>query len=116
MERVNKRILQFFSVLSDETRLNIVLVLTKGEKNVGEIHEKLGKNVLSLPAVSQQLKQMENLGIVSSKKSGREKFFRLSDGFCWCVVKDAFEHLKSGKNWRCKECMRVKTKLKGGKK
>ena len=113
MLKVNKGILNFFSILSDETRLNIVLSLTKGPKNVGEIHKSLSESKLTLSAISQQLKQMDNLGVVTYKKSGREKIFRLADGFCWCIVKDTMDHLNSGKNCKCKECYKVK--IKGGK-
>ncbi len=115
MIKINKKILRFFSVLSDETRLNIVLILAEGMNNVGEIHKLLGEKKITLSAVSHQLKQMENLDIVSYKKHGREKRFKLANGFCWCVVKDAINHLNSGKNCKCKECLRVKTKLKGDK-
>lgn len=112
MEKIDRKIAQFFSVLSDETRLNIVLALVKGPKNVSEIHEVFKKSHLTLPAISQQLRHLQNNGIVTYRKNGREKVFRLTEGFCWCIVKDAIDHLKSGKNCKCKECMKVKTKFK----
>ena len=109
---VNKKILQFFSSLADETRLRIVLSLTEGSKNVGEIYDIFNKS-LSLPAVSHQLKLLENSEVVVYEKKGREKIFRLADGFCWCLVKNVFEHFGSGKKCKCKKCCSIKS---GGKK
>jgi ArsR family transcriptional regulator, zinc-responsive transcriptional repressor len=108
MVQVNKRILQFFSSLADETRLKIVLSLTEGSKNVGDIHKIFGKNKITLPAISHQLKLLESAGLIVYEKKGREKIFRLADGFCWCIVKDVFGHFGSGKKCKCKECCSIK--------
>ena len=112
MVKVSKKILQFFSSLADETRLRIVLSLTDGPKNVGDIYKVFGEK-LSLSAVSHQLKLLESSGVVVYEKKGREKVFRLADGFCWCIVKDVFGHFGSGKKCKCKECCSIKS---GGKK
>lgn len=108
MVRINKKILNFFSSLSDETRLRIVLSLTEGPKNVGDIHGVLGKKKITLPAISHQLKLLESSGVVVFEKKGREKVFRLADGFCWCLVKDVFGHFGSGKKCKCGECCLIK--------
>ena len=76
---INKRTLEFFSILADETRLKILFSLTKGSKTVNEIYSAVGREKMTLSAVSHQLKQMENLHIVISEKKGREKFFSLSE-------------------------------------
>ena len=107
MVKVNRKVLQFFSSLADETRLRIVLSLTEGSRNVGEIYDIFGKK-LSLSAVSHQLKLLESSGVVAYERRGREKIFRLADGFCWCIVKDVFGHFGSGKKCSCKECCSIK--------
>lgn len=107
---INKRTLEFFSILADETRLKILFSLTKGKKTVGKIYEKAGKKRISLSAISHQLKQMENLHIVNSEKRGREKFFTLSDEFCWCILKNAVEHFD--KKTKCKKCENIKENWK----
>jgi DNA-binding transcriptional ArsR family regulator len=81
--------------------------------NVGDIHKAVGKDKITLPAVSHQLKLLESAGLIVYEKKGREKIFRLSDGFCWCIVKDVFGHFGSGKKCKCKECCLIKS---GGKK
>ncbi len=114
MVRINKKILQFFSSLSDETRLKIILSLGEGLKNVGDVHRALGKKKITLSAVSHQLKLLTSSGVVVFEKKGREKIFRLADGFCWCIVKDVFGHFGKGKKCKCGECCSIK--FKGDKK
>lgn len=112
--KIDKKVLLFFSALSDETRLKIVLSLARGLKNVGEIHRGLGRKEITLSAISHQLKLLESSGVVVYERKGREKIFRLADGFCWCIVKDVFGHFGSGKKCKCKECCLIK--FEGGKK
>ncbi len=90
--KVNKKVLLFFSALSDETRLKILTSLSEGEKTVSEIHRSLGKNEITLSAISHQLKQLQNIDIISSKRKGREKIYSLSGDFCWCTLKNTIKH------------------------
>ncbi len=106
MEQKNKKMLQFFSALADETRLKILLCLSKKPQSVNEIHESIGKDKMTLSAVSHQLTLLTNLDIIIFTKIGRQKTFQLSDNFCWCVFDDAFGHFKGG----CKHCAKIKGK------
>jgi len=103
----NKKVLRFFSALSDETRLRIVLCLADSKKTVGEIHTCIGINKMTLSAVSHQLSYLTNIDIVKYEKLGREKYFQLSDDFCWCILKDAFRHY-GAKKICCKRCSQLK--------
>lgn len=94
--KVNKKILKFFTALSDETRLKILLTLIESSKTVTEVHKAVG-NKITLSAISHQLKYLENLKIIISKKKGREKSFNLSSNFCWCMLKDAVKHFDNTK-------------------
>ena len=94
MEQVNRKVVDFFSALSDETRLKILRSLMEKDKTVGDIHKSVGGKKLTLSAISHQLKHLSLLGIVVYKKRGREKHFHLSDKFCWCMLRDAFKHFK----------------------
>ena len=89
---INNKIVQFFSALSDETRIKILKSLMDKKRTVNEIHRHL-KDV-TLSAVSHQLKYLTILDIVEYKKKGREKIFTLSNKFCWCMLRDAFKHFK----------------------
>lgn len=111
MVKINKKVLDFFSSLSDETRLKIIISLMDKPRNVGDIHKTLGKKKITLSAISCQLKLLKNSNIVVYKKIGREKIFSLSDGFCWCIVRDAFNHFDSNKKHKCKDkCCAKNTK------
>lgn len=90
--KIDKKVLLFFSALSDETRLKILTSLSDSEKTVSEIHHALGENKITLSAISHQLKQLQNIDIISSKRKGRKKIYRLSGNFCWCILKRTVKH------------------------
>jgi|TARA_Y100000031_G_C8130473_1_gene342649 DNA-binding transcriptional ArsR family regulator len=110
MKAINNKVMQFFSNLSDETRLNIVLSLRNGPRNVNDIHNHIGKDKLTLSAVSHQLRQLSQADIVHFEKKGRHKYFHLSEHFCWCILEDALNHF-SGKK-ECKGCCKIKKRRK----
>jgi DNA-binding transcriptional ArsR family regulator len=103
-ENASKNVLEFFSSLADETRLKILLSMANEEKNVGEIYDFVGRDKLGLSAISHQLKQLSDLGIVTFKKKGQEKYYELSNKFCWCILRDAFKQFDSNIKIKCKKC------------
>jgi DNA-binding transcriptional ArsR family regulator len=68
--------LRIFKALGDETRLKIVEMLLKGEMCVCEIIPQLRK---AQPTVSLQLKKLEMLGIVESRKEGKSVYYNLKN-------------------------------------
>ena len=97
MKTLNEKIVNFFSALADETRLLILISISKNSKRVGEIHKfvkKESKREITLSAISHQLKLLKNSDIIKSEKKGREKHYSLSGDFCWCMLKDAVNHFK----------------------
>ncbi|MEM4260137.1 MAG: metalloregulator ArsR/SmtB family transcription factor [Candidatus Woesearchaeota archaeon] len=105
-QEIKQRLMKFFGTLNDETRLSIILCLTKKSKTVQDIHNCIGKNKISLSAISHQLSHLNNIGIVEFEKKGREKHFRLSDKFCWCILKNAQKHFKDKEG--CPACRKMK--------
>lgn len=103
-ENAKKNVLNFFSSLADETRLKILLSIASEKKNVSKIHDFVGKNTMTLSAISHQLRTLSDLGIVISNKEGQEKYFELSDKFCWCILRDAFKQFDSNIKIKCKKC------------
>ena len=85
---------RIFAVLSDKTRLNIVLCLLEEPRIVNEIHQQLGLKKITLSAISHQLSLLTALKIVNFEKNGRKKIFCLSKQFCWCILKGALKHTK----------------------
>jgi DNA-binding transcriptional ArsR family regulator len=74
-------------------------------RTVNEVHEKIGKERMTLSAVSHQLKYLEQADVVVFEKKGREKFFRPSPDYCWCIVRNAYSHF--GKKHVCTECRKI---------
>src|SRR3989338_4268630 len=99
-----RKVMQFFSSLADETRLHILLSIAENPKTVNAIYDFVGRKKMTLSAISHQLRQLSDLGIVTSEKKGQEKFFTLSDKFCWCILRDAFKQFDNNIHIRCKKC------------
>ncbi len=73
---MNKRkITRVFRALSDETRLNIIQLLSDGEKCVCEIYSALK---LSQPKVSRHLAYLRREGLVRSHKVGLWQHYSLN--------------------------------------
>lgn len=103
-KQAEKNVMQFFASLADKTRLHILLSISNEPKTVNEIYDFVGREKMSLSAISHQLKQLNDQGIVEYKKDGKEKYFELSDKFCWCILKDAFKQFNQDIKIKCKKC------------
>ena len=66
----------YFKVLSEVSRLEVLCVLKTGEQNVGEIVEATG---LGQANVSKHLKVLTQAGIISRRTSGTSVYYRISD-------------------------------------
>jgi DNA-binding transcriptional ArsR family regulator len=64
-----------FRLLSDRTRLSILLRLTEGERNVTTLCEELG---LPQPTVSHHLGLLRMNNIVSNRRNGKQVFYGLT--------------------------------------
>lgn len=65
----------FFGTLVSESRLKIINLLRKGEKNVSEIMEELD---MDQTAVSHDLKRLKDCGFVTSEREGKFVFYQLN--------------------------------------
>ncbi|MFT6153531.1 MAG: ArsR family transcriptional regulator [Crocinitomicaceae bacterium] len=69
--------LQLFKCLSDDTRLQIILLVqSQGELCVGELVEALGS---SQPKVSRHLASLRDCQLLDIRKSGQWVFYRVHD-------------------------------------
>ena len=99
-----EKVMQFFSSLADKTRLHILLSIAEKPKTVNEIYDFVGRDKMTLSAISHQLKQLNDMDIVIFEKKGKEKYFELSDNFCWCILRDAFSQFNNNIKIKCKKC------------
>lgn len=68
---------EFFKVLSESSRLQIVCCLRSGAKNVSQVVETTGLNQAN---VSKHLKILTQAGLVSRKQQGVCAFYEISNG------------------------------------
>ena len=69
-------LLDVFKILSDETRLRIIILLSKDKLCVCELCAIL---VLPQPKVSQQLSKLRDLGLVMDERKGQWVFYQLNE-------------------------------------
>jgi len=67
---------KFFKALSDPTRIKIIQLLTKKERNVSELIATLG---VSQSGVSNHLACLKWCGFVTSRREGRRTYYRVTD-------------------------------------
>ena len=67
---------QGWSALADRTRRAIVIRLADGELSVGELATVLP---ITQPAVSQHLKVLKDVGLVSDRAEGTKRIYRLNE-------------------------------------
>ena len=67
---------KYCATFSSAVRLRIMLILHEGEVSVGEIASQVG---IAIQAISQHLRLMKDRNVVSSRKQGREVFYRITN-------------------------------------
>jgi DNA-binding transcriptional ArsR family regulator len=64
-----------FRLLSDKTRMNILMLLGRGERNVTSLCDELG---LPQPTVSHHLGLLRMSNLISNRRSGKQVFYGLN--------------------------------------
>lgn len=80
-----------FKVLSDPTRLKIVLALLKEELCVLDIAQLIG---ISESAVSHQMRLLRTLRLVKQRKDGKMVFYSLEDEHIEYLIRVATRHIQ----------------------
>lgn len=62
--------------VSDATRLQVILILSEGERHVGALCAQLSQ---SQPAVSHHLALLRHGGIIAPRRQGKNNFYSLTD-------------------------------------
>lgn len=82
---------ELFGVLSDPTRVKIILALSRAELCVGDLAQVVGA---SDSAVSHQLRILRNLGLVEYRKEGKLALYSLSDEHLERILKESLDHVR----------------------
>ena len=81
----------FFKVLGDSTRMNILFAINGEPMCVCDIADLLS---MTKSAVSHQLKILRRADLVTYKKNGKNVFYELADSHVVDIIEKAFEHIK----------------------
>ena len=81
------RLLQFFQVFSNQSRLRLIGHLANGERSVGELAQLLG---LKEPTVSHHLAELKGLGLVDVRAEGTTRIYLLNARALETIGKDIF--------------------------
>ena len=86
MQEVFDKAAELFAVLSTPVRLRIISQLCQGEKNVGQLLERIE---VPQPNMSQHLNILYRAGLVGKRRQGAQMFYRIADasvvGVCRAV-------------------------------
>lgn len=82
---------RIFKLLSDVTRLKILLSLEQGERNVTSIAEFVE---MEQSAVSHQLKLLRESRMVKSRREGKTILYRLDDDHVFDILEQTLEHTR----------------------
>ncbi len=86
-----QKVSQLYKVLSDPTRLKILLYLKQGELNVTALSEKLN---MEQSAVSHQLKLLRENHVVKTDRVGKTIFYILDDHHVLDILNQTIQHIK----------------------
>lgn len=90
-DRLEKDLVQIFKLLSDETRLRILMYLAReGELHVTALCKKLGQ---SQPAVSHHLALLRVAGLIECRRDGKHNFYSVRRNFFHSVMEQLFESI-----------------------
>ncbi len=91
-EELERELVQIFKLLSDETRLRILMYLLRhGELHVSALCEKLGQ---SQPAVSHHLALLRVAGVIEPRRDGKHNFYSVRRQHFHRLVGELFSSMR----------------------
>ena len=92
-DQLEKELVQVFKLLSDETRLRILMYLARqGELHVTALCDKLGQ---SQPAVSHHLALLRVAGLIEARRDGKHNFYSVRAKHFHRLMTEIFEGMGS---------------------
>ncbi len=89
-EDMIKDLAVLFRVFGDATRLQIMMELLKGERNVSDLTEALS---MQQSAVSHQLTVLRNMKLVKARRDGKNVFYAPADNHVESILEIGLEHV-----------------------
>lgn len=93
-EQLEKDVVQVFKLLSDETRLRVLMhLIREGELHVTALCDKLGQ---SQPAVSHHLALLRVAGLIEARRDGKHNFYSVRTKHFHRLLTEIFGSLAEG--------------------
>jgi ArsR family transcriptional regulator len=95
-DELERELVQVFKLLSDETRLRILLYLAQDrELHVTALCEKLGQ---SQPAVSHHLALLRVAGLIEARRDGKHNFYSVRKTHFHRIIGELFDNISDPDN------------------
>jgi DNA-binding transcriptional ArsR family regulator len=95
---------RFFGTLSNQIRIDTMMLLLKGPKNVTQISEALK---MKQPTISKNLSRLEECGFVMVRQEGKERIYMLNEDTTKKIMLIMDKHMKQ-------YCSPIQSKLPRG--
>jgi DNA-binding transcriptional ArsR family regulator len=79
---------ELLKAMANETRLQILCLLSKGERSVTELEKMMH---LPQPTVSQQLARLRSDNLVRTRRDGRTIYYSLADGDAVSLIESLYD-------------------------
>jgi len=83
-----RKAVSLLKLLGNEDRLLLLCQLAQGEYSVGQLEEMLE---IHQPTLSQQLGVLRRAGLVSTRKEGKQVYYRMADESAIAVINTLYE-------------------------
>jgi ArsR family transcriptional regulator len=91
--QLERDLVQVFKLLSDETRLRILMYLAReGELHVSALCDKLGQ---SQPAVSHHLALLRVAGLIEARRDGKHNFYSIRQEHFHRIIEELFRNISN---------------------
>ncbi len=84
---------ELFRSFSDTSRVRILSVLIEREENVGSLASLVG---ISESAISHHLRSLRQLGLVQTRRDGKEIYYRVDDDHLIALFREGVKHVQYG--------------------
>jgi len=92
-EHTAAHVAELFRAFSDTSRVRILSALAVSELNVGVLAELVE---LSESAVSHHLRGLRQMGLVLTRRNGKEVYYRMEDEHLIALFQQGVRHIKDG--------------------
>ena len=92
-EHTAAHVAELFRAFSDTSRVRILSALAETEMNVGVLAELVE---LSESAVSHHLRGLRQMGLVLTRRNGKEVYYRMEDEHLIALFQQGVRHIKDG--------------------